>query len=121
MKKVCLVLCVILALWSCEDDDKNIVINQPEELCDSLDILYSNDIVPLLQRNGCTESYCHGGGAAGYFLTDYVNTKSAAENPKFLRSIRHETGVSPMPKGRDKMSDEDIQMVECWIQSGFRE
>lgn len=121
MKKACLIFCVVITIWACEDDDKVVVTNQPQDICDSLDVLYTNDIKPLLDDAGCSGSYCHGSGAAGYTISDYETTKTSAEDPKFLRAIRHETGVSPMPKGRDQLSDEEIQLIECWIQSGMRE
>ena len=122
MKKVYLFLIAIsIIAVACEDDDKGVVTNQPQSLCDSLDVLYTNDIKPLLDENGCSSDYCHGNGAAGYTIKDYESTKTTAEDPKFLRAIRHETGVSPMPKGRSMLSDDEIQMIECWIQTGMRE
>ena len=122
MKKIFILLFGIAVLAiACEDDDAEIVIEQPKELCDSLDILYSNDIAPILADAGCSGDYCHGGGAAGYTMSDYATTKASAEDSKFLKAIKHETGVSPMPKGRDKLTDEDIQKIECWIQNGYRE
>ncbi len=122
MKKVCLFFSVVvIALMSCEDDDKIIITNQTKELCDSIDILYTNDVKPLLEEVGCSGVYCHGSGAAGYTMSDYETTMESAQDPKFLRALRHETGVSPMPKGREKLSNEEIQVIECWIESGYRE
>lgn len=122
MKKVYLILIAIVTfVIACEDDDKVVVTTQSQSLCDSLDILYTNDIEPLLVDKGCSGPYCHGSGAAGYTIKDYESTKIAAEDPKFLRAIRHEIGVSPMPKGGSMLSDDEIQMIECWIQTGMRE
>ena len=122
MKKIFILLFGIAVLAiACEDDDAEIVIEQPQELCDSLDVLYSNDIAQILGDAGCSGSYCHGGGAAGYTISDFATTKTSAEDSKFLKAIKHETGVSPMPKGGDKLSDDDIQKIECWIQNGYKE
>lgn len=122
MKKTFILLFgIAIMAMACEDDDKEIVIEQSATLCDSLDVLYTNDIKPLLKEAGCSGVYCHGGGAGGYTMSDYATTKASAEDSKFLKAIRHETGASPMPKGQAKLSDGDIQIIECWIQNGFRE
>lgn len=106
---------------ACEDDDKEIVINQSQELCDSLDILYTDNIAPILENAGCSGVYCHGGGAGGVNLLDWQSVKTAAESPKFLKAIRHELGASPMPKGGSKLDDSELEKIECWIKSGSRE
>ncbi|PCJ67742.1 MAG: hypothetical protein COA58_00995 [Bacteroidetes bacterium] len=122
MKKIFILLFAIsVFVIACDDDDAVIVIKQSQEVCDSLDVLYSNDIQKILDDAGCSGSYCHGGGAAGYTMSDYATTKTSAEDSKFLKAIRHENGVSPMPKGGDKLSDDVIQKIECWIQNGYRE
>ena len=122
MKKVYIVLLsVVSMLLGCGDDDVVVTTNQSQDLCDSLDILYSNDIAPILANAGCSGSYCHGSGVAGITLTDYSTTKTSAENPKFLKAIKHELSASPMPKNGPKLSDSDIQKIECWIQNGYRE
>lgn len=44
---------------------------------------------------------CHSASAksGGFDLSNYNTTKSAATNSKFLKSIKHESGVSKMPQG----------------------
>lgn len=122
MKKITILLFGIIALsTACEDDDKEIVITQTQELCDSLDVLYTQDVAPILAGAGCSGVYCHGNGAGGVNLSDWGNTKSAAESPTFLKAIRHELGASQMPKGGGKLSDQEIQTIECWIKLGSRE
>lgn len=122
MRKITILLFSIAVLiMACEDDDKKIIITESRELCDSLDILYTNDVAPILADAKCSGIYCHGGGAGGVNLSDYTSTKLAAESPKFLKAIKHELGASPMPKSGVKISDEQIQIIECWIQSGSRE
>jgi len=122
MKKIFILLFGLgVLVTACEDDDKEVVITQSAELCDSLDVLYTQDVAPLLADAGCSGVYCHGGGAGGVNLSDWSNTKTAAESPKFLKAIKHELGASPMPKGRDKLSDQQIETIECWIKNGSRE
>ena len=122
MKKITILLfSIALFAISCEDNDKEIIITESQDLCDSLDILYTNDVAPILEDAGCSGVYCHGSGAGGVNLSDWQNTKLAAEDAKFLKAIKHELGASPMPKTGGKLSDSEIQVIECWIKSGSRE
>jgi hypothetical protein len=116
-----LVFGIIVLAMSCTDDDAVVVTNQPKVLCDSLDVLYTNDVKPILDGAGCTGGYCHGGGIGGYTISDYATTKTTASDPKFLKAIRHEAGASPMPKGGTKLTDSQIEKIECWIQNGMKE
>jgi hypothetical protein len=121
MKKIAFLICgVAIMALSCQDDDV-VITNQAATLCDSLDVLYTKDVKSMLDNAGCSGDYCHGGGAGGFTITDYTTTKATASNAKFLKAIRHETGASPMPKGGNKLSDEQITMLECWVQNGFKE
>ena len=61
-----LLLCVSVCVWACDDDDAVVVTEEPQSICDSLDVLYTNDIEPLLADNGCSGIYCHGGGAGDF-------------------------------------------------------
>ena len=122
MKKVFVLMPVLVGLFSaCGDDDAIVTTNQPQDLCDSIDITYSNDVAKILEDAGCSGVYCHGSGNGGFTINDYKTTKSSAENPKFLMAIKHEISVSPMPKSGSMLSDENIQKIECWIQNGFKE
>ena len=122
MKKVFVLASVLIALLSaCGDDDAVVTTNQSQDLCDSIDITYYNDVVVILENAGCSGVYCHGSGNGGFTISDYATTKISAENPKFLKAIKHEISVSPMPKSGNKLSDENIQKIECWIQNGFKE
>ncbi|MDG1046464.1 MAG: hypothetical protein P8P81_07650 [Bacteroidia bacterium] len=122
MKKVFLLASVLIVLLSaCGDDDAIVTTNQPQDLCDSIDITYSNDVAKILGDAGCSGVYCHGSGNGGFTISDYETTRASAENTKFLMAIKHEISVSPMPKSGNKLSDENIQKIECWIQNGFKE
>ncbi len=122
MKKITIFLfAIVLFAVACQDDDKDITVTVPQDLCDSLDILYTQNVAPILENSGCSGTYCHGSGAGGVNLSDWVNTKAAAESPKFLKAIKHELGASAMPKGRFQLNDQQIETIECWIKSGSRE
>jgi hypothetical protein len=49
-------------------------------------------------------------------LQDYIDVN--ANKTILLASIKHSSGVSPMPKGASKLSSCIIRQVELWINSG---
>lgn len=112
------VLALVVLVWGCVDDDAIPNPKAPQEICDSMAYTYVDDVAPILNTN-CATSYCHGAGAAGIWLTNYDSAKQAASHGKFLKAIKHELGASPMPKTGNKLSDPDIQVLECWIQNGY--
>ena len=121
MKKTAFLLISIVTLAvACKDDDI-VITDQPQSICDSLDITYTSYIKPLLDDAGCSGSYCHGAGAGGFTIADYATTKATASEVKFLKSIKHELGASAMPKNGNKLSNEQITRIECWVQNGFKE
>ena len=64
---------------------------------------------------------CHDIGAAGISLNNYAQVKNATENSTLILAVKHASGVSPMPKGRPKLSDAQIQLIECWKAKGYPE
>jgi len=79
-------------------------------------ISYSAIIEPLINQS-CATSGCHNNsGAGGYIFGSYA----AVEENKatILKSIRHESGVTPMPIGAAKLTPEQIQSFNCWIEQG---
>lgn len=94
--------------------------------CDTIDqmdpmdkVTYTNDIEPLLTT--CSNAYCHGVYHADGNTLDFDSTAEFASQPKFLAALKHEATYSPMPKGMDKLPDEDIALIEQWIEDGLLE
>ena len=58
---------------------------------------------------------------AGFKLSNYTEVKTAAEKTNWLGAIKHEDGFEAMPKGGTKLSDSQIQQLECWEKTGFKE
>lgn len=79
-------------------------------------ISYSAIIEPLINQS-CATSGCHNNsGAGGYIFGSHA---SVADNKEIiLQSIRHESGVTPMPIGAAKLTPEQIQSFNCWIEQG---
>lgn len=85
--------------------------------CDTTKVTYSITIAPMINSN-CEG--CHSGGtpSGGVMLSNYSETKTAADNGSLLGTIKHESNWSPMPKGGNKLSDCNIRQLEIWIKNG---
>jgi len=106
---------IILLFNSCTYD--NIEELYPEPIsCDTLDVTYSTDILPVLTASCIT---CHSGStpAGNIRLQTYDEIVAAANNGSLLGVIRHDPNWSPMPKNGAKLSDCYISKMEIWIEN----
>lgn len=108
--------------YACSDDDETPNTNNNGIACDSaLNATYNGMVGALINAN-CNFSGCHNsGGAGGIKLTNYAEVKAAAMQDRFLKSIKHEAGGSPMPKNGVQFSERNVLTFECWIQNGYLE
>lgn len=86
--------------------------------CETANMSYTNDIIPILTNNGCLG--CHG-DLATLDLTGYQDLKIYADNGALLGSIRHENGYRPMPDNMPKIDQCDIDKIAAWIEQGTLE
>ncbi|MES2616484.1 MAG: hypothetical protein V4613_01315 [Bacteroidota bacterium] len=115
------VLLLVSFLFGCKSDNAE-ELYPAKVACDTANLNY-NSIKPILVNN-CLGSSCHNSTdkGGGYILEDYAGTLIAVNNNnKLLRSIKHDQGVSFMPKGAAKLSDCDIAKIEAWIKRGSPE
>jgi hypothetical protein len=91
-------------------------------LCDTVSFSYANDVEPIIKAN-CSFSGCHGNGSqsGGVSLKNYASVVEETQEAQFLGSIKHESGFSPMPQGRTKLTDSQIAIIECWIKQNTPE
>jgi len=94
----------------------------PAPACDvaNENVTYSRVISPIFDAN-CRE--CHSSTNAatlggGNDFGDYTAINRYFSPTNLLGCIRHDPGFDPMPKGRAKLSDCDIQRIEAWIAAG---
>lgn len=88
--------------------------------CDSSGVVsYKDNIKPLLSANcGVSGNSCHGSNpSSGIPLVSFTDVFDAT-GEQFMKSIRHQSGASPMPKGSGKLSDVCIATVQKWIDQG---
>ena len=91
--------------------------NSCQNTCDTSNITYSGNIVPLLQ-NSCIG--CHSGStpAGNISLNNYSGVFTVAANGKLFGSVNHSPGFSAMPKGGNKLSSCQIDMIRIWTDGG---
>jgi hypothetical protein len=112
------VLIVVAFVYSgCYYDKADLVYPQPP-VCDTVNMKYSTDIVPILTAN-CY--ICHGGTAAGSggrkfdthpLLLNYVNSG------ELVKRITHAPGVIGMPFNMPKLPECTINKIIAWVNRG---
>lgn len=119
MKKQLLLLSLSLlsgfSFMACEKDDPSTITYD----CTNLTPTYTNAIKAIMDNN-CLGSGCHNSNnrAAGIDLSTYSAVSGEADKARFRGSIEHLAGYSNMPRNRSKLSEEDLQKIYCWIESG---
>jgi hypothetical protein len=87
--------------------------------CDTTNMSYSNDIVPILS-DYCYA--CHGkntnDGSDGIILEEYGNISGRAINGTLMGVITHASGFPAMPQDGPKLSDCNINKIRAWINNG---
>ncbi len=85
--------------------------------CDTVDLTYALDIVPILQ-NACYTCHGIGIGLGNVTLEGFENLQSYIADGSLVGSVEQAAGYSPMPKGGTKLSDCNINKLKIWIQQG---
>ncbi len=113
-----LLLAVLLVTSACkrdeiDDDDDPIT-------CDTENVSYSADIVPILSAF-CYG--CHGPTVqeAGFSLETYASVKFLADNGSLVGAVTHSPGFTPMPFEMNKLEDCDVAMIVAWVEDGAPE
>ena len=91
--------------------------NSCQNTCDTTNVTYTGSILPILQ-NSCIG--CHSGSTPGgnISLNTYAGVSAQATNGKLFGSVNHSTGYSAMPKGGNKLSTCQIDMIRIWVNAG---
>lgn len=85
--------------------------------CDTGNMSYTNDILPIIQNN-CYTCHNQGSNFGGVTLEGYESLKAYVDNGRLLGAIRHESGFSPMPKNAPQLVECNIEKIEAWINAG---
>jgi hypothetical protein len=108
-----------LSISGCYYDSEEALFPALPGSCDTTDVSYAEDIVPILSSR-CYMCHSNLSGASlgsNIFLEDHADVTGNAT--ALLGSIKHEASYSPMPKGGGKLSDCSILKTEAWIDQGM--
>ena len=117
MEKLFILLLLVSITTGCAWENEETL--YPESgLCDTLDVSYSEDVVPIL-ANSCYE--CHSNANApdfsyGNAFEDYED--AYAYSNSILGAINHQEGFPAMPQGADKLDTCSISVIEAWVNNG---
>jgi hypothetical protein len=89
-----------------------------EEICIIEEVAYFTDIRPLIETR-CVSCHSSVLSSGNINLESYDKLVPVVESGRFLGSISHSPGFTPMPQGEAKLSNCDIQKIEKWIEEGF--
>lgn len=89
----------------------------PETTCQTLNLSYSQDIVPILQNN-CYRCHDQQNQLGGVLLEGHTPLLKFVNNGKLLGVIRWDTGFPTMPRDAAKIPDCNISMIETWVNDG---
>lgn len=113
-KLVLIVFAALLMTACAKDVDEDL---NPDDLCDTENMSYQSDIVPILRNNcyGCHNSDARQGGIA---FDSYEGLKDIVDKNRLLGAIRRQSGFSPMPQNAPKLQDCDIDQIAAWVGDG---
>lgn len=114
---LCFLVLSIIFLIAC---NKSTTDYAAQAVCTGNTPTYLNDVAVIINNN-CAVSGCHNNAAssAGIALEGFANASSQfKDNKKNLISIHHGKGASNMPKNASKLSDADINKLDCWVKNG---
>lgn len=110
---------LIFILSSCNYDSEEELYSDFLQECDTSNIYFSSDILPILQNN-CWE--CHSANNApqisGVNLEEFSTLQSLAKAGVLSGVINHEPGFVPMPDNAPKLDTCDINKIIKWISDG---
>ena len=110
---------VVLLMNSCYfDNEEDLYPALPN--CDTLDIKYSLDVVPIFDSFcfACHGDLNYASLGSGIRLEGYENTMILVNSGVLLNSIEHNGQASFMPKNSGKLAECNIAIIRNWINQG---
>lgn len=115
-----LLLCLFtfcLGIFACSKDDDPDTDPEPG-LCETLDVKYSVDIVPIMTAT-CAIEGCHVGDFPTGDYTIYEEIKQRVDGGTFEARVVTEKDMPPTyTTGPESLTDEQLEIIECWLADG---
>lgn len=75
--------------------------------------------VQTIVNNACIGCHSNTNPQGGINLSNYTNIKLQTQSGNLLGSINHLQGISPMPKGGNKIEACKITIIQKWANAGY--
>lgn len=85
---------------------------------DTIQVTYSGDVVPILTNNQCLSCHSAASQTGGVDLETFESLLQFVDNGRLMGAINHDPGYYPMPPGGAKINDDDIAIIQKWIDDG---
>lgn len=124
MKKLMIVAGILLVLNSCYNDKYDKLYPVPVVVtCDTANVTFGNDIMPIITANCNVAGGCHdaaGAAVSGYDFTEYGGIHSQATYDILVNDINGtpSAGHHTMPKNLPKIAQCDINKITRWVNQG---
>lgn len=102
---------VVILTSSCASDNIEELYGLPDFVCDPQQVSFSSVIQPIIQTN-CAISGCHVPGPVRANFQDVNQIKFNAVE------MKQRTQSLDMPRGVGSLSQEEIDQISCWVDSG---
>ncbi len=116
-------LLVVTLAQACNQDNEPAEKSQPP-LCETSPVTYEGTVKAIMEQH-CSIEGCHTTTKGGAFPLDtYEQVKASALYESFIGSLTQidpQFEPMPYPKGTAKISDEEINCLEQWINDGWVE
>ena len=120
------IISLILSFIACNSD-----VVQPAEGCDVIVATYNTNVKGIIGLT-CAYSGCHnGGGSAPGNYTTYAGLTNVIQNGNFVSRVidMQDNPSAGMPPNmeiyptsqQDDLSPDQMEIIQCWIDSGFEE
>lgn len=86
--------------------------------CDTSNISYSLQVVPLLQNN-CYSCHSSSTPPTGIRLDTYTSLKVFASNGFLSAAVQHTGTVTPMPYGLPQLPSCEVNTIVAWVNQGM--
>jgi hypothetical protein len=124
MKHFAYIFFMSAVIFSCTFTNKD-AISPKNEPRDSLQIIpkYSVNVKPILNYYSCLRCHSESNASlegAGIALEPFENLLVFVKNGSLYGSMAHTGSWSPMPKGGDKATPNELKVIKTWIENGAK-
>jgi ribosomal protein S16 len=85
--------------------------------CDTSNYTFGAVVNPLIDK-WCLSCHTDGNAGAGHNFKTYFGIKNSISTGRFVGSIQHQAGYSPMPQNSDKLPACDMDRIINWVNAG---